>query len=323
MNLDDLRAELNARANDADTHPRGRMDGIRAKAAQRRRRKTVAVVAGVVLIVGTVIGVPALSRLLSEPAPVDSPDGPFPEQVNGDTLIAQAMGDKGDRSVTLTFTPDDTDFLLDFDCEGETETLMRAVTRTTVNGKRINPGCGLALGGPAEPVPAVGSGVTRDDAAGYWEARGIGPGERVTVTLTFLNGRDLPRGRRLGIAAYEMTGRRVEESGIALSEERTVGGRTYRLADGGYDVTSAGEVRASVDIPALGDPALVVYGSTRFADIRVTGPRIEGKPREFTCHDDLCSDVLDSTKTQTLDVEKLSSKSDARAFAAYYTLVDD
>lgn len=221
MNLDDLRSELRARAGDLDPSASGRMAGIRAKAAQRRRRKATGIVAATVLVVGAGIGVPVVSNLSAGPEPAQLPDRsePFPEQVDGNTRIAYELGDPRDDKVTLRFTPDDTDLLLDFACDGlarhnrENGTSYRlAVTVSSdptsgvIGGSYSTDYCVPGEGAGGGPY-LLGADVDPDQARARWRQLRLGRGDPVTIKLVVANATKRVReaiAGRIGVAVYEM-----------------------------------------------------------------------------------------------------------------------
>lgn len=318
MNLDDLRTELRTHADRVDGHTPGRMAGIRAKAAQRKRRRTTGVVAVVVLIVGVVIGIPALDQLRSEPDPIDNPDGPFPKIVDGDTRIAQAMGDKGDASVTLTFTPGSTDFLLDFRCDGK-DYRSAAVE---INGLYTKTPCTAASGGmelPSEETMSLqgsASSLAPKVVGASWRAAGVRPGKPVTIRFG-ISRRVASEQVRLGLAVYEMTGPRVDAGRIALKETRTIHGRTYRLVQNGYDLSSK-DSPATVTVPRLPEPALAVYGWSFDGTGAADAVTIDGRDNVLPADSSIVTDVLPDATEHVLRIEHR-----AGAFVAYYTLAED
>lgn len=226
MNLDDLRAELDARANDVDTQARGRMAGIRAKAVARRRRRAGATMAAAVVAVAAIVGVPVVNDVSSGPGPAERPDGSdraavFPDTLDGDTRVASELGDQGDKKVTLTYTSDDTDLLVDFACRdlarhnrehGTSYTLHVRVTpdprSVLVGGFYSGDYCGSApgTGGPYQ----VGSAASPDEVRERWRKLGFGfrPGDRVRIELTVWNRTKPvrePFDGRIGVALYDMT----------------------------------------------------------------------------------------------------------------------
>ncbi|UYM04446.1 hypothetical protein [Solicola gregarius] len=314
MNLDDLRAELDARANDLDPRSTGRMAGIRAKIAQRRRRKAGATVAASVLAVGAIVGVPVVSHLSTAPEPANG--GPFPEQVDGDTRIASVIGDEGDSTVTLEFTPDDTDFLLDIDCDD----VDPGVARARVNGRWTSAICGSAASGVSSGE--VGGVISPAKVRRLWERMGVRAGEPVTITVRAadlaLKPTQSTKGT-IGVAAYAMTGERRNVLGVSLPEEKTVDGETYALADDGYTVGPTRPKGTQRQYAPESDGAmLVTYGSPdRGALTRIT---IDGA-QETT--GGVSSELLPSGGARTLSVRNLSDDKWARLVVAAYTPVED
>lgn len=329
MSLDDLREQLRTDA-ESVTPPDAvrRVHAVRELNRTRRRRKVAAVVVATVAGVATLVAVPMLRDLAGGPEPVDKPSAPFPEKVDGDTRIASAMGEDGDNSVTLTFTPDDTDFLLDIECDdlapadGSTRALKSAPTlRVTVNETSVMPACGKRhdIG---SGLGLVGDVATRDQVRSYWEGGGVRAGEQVTVTIHATRGlteqsRPVPIDGRVGVAAYDMTGERVGTGGAALPEEKTVDGRTYDL--GGYDVTATGPTTASVDVPTGAEPALVTYGTRSWLGgvRRVT---VDGERGVFRGKGGVFTEPLPDARAHTVEIsDRGAGAMPTDVVVAYYT----
>ncbi|UPK76569.1 hypothetical protein MU582_08030 [Nocardioidaceae bacterium SCSIO 66511] len=329
MNLDDLRAELDARANDVDPRSTVRMAGIRAKVAQRRRRKAGATVAASVLAVGAIIGVPVVSHLSTAPEPAKG--GHFPEKIDGDSKIAEELGDKGDATVTLEFTPDDTDFLLDIDCDAlapanrSTRALRKAPTvEVTVNDGILTPPCGKQYN-VGVGMGHVGDLATPDRVRNYWEGIGVTSGEKVTVTVRAANGLMGQGGPadisgRIGIAAYEMTGDREIQDGIAFPTSKTYDGDTYELD--GHDVARAGGGTATVSIPSGADAPLVTYGSPSYPG-GVRRATVDGERGVLTGKGGVFSETLPDSRAHTVEVRDNGVEMSPKVVVAYYTKVAD
>lgn len=268
MNLDDLRTELNARAGEVDPAPQGRMAGIRAKAAARRRRRAGATVAAAVVAVGAIVGVPVLTEPSAGPDSAESA-GPFPAEVNGDTRVSYQVGDKGETRVSLTFTPDDTDFQLSVSCRWSGAAARSA--HLSVNGAPLSVRCpsdGDAVGGPI----AVGADANVDVVREYWRRRDVEPGTPVRITLVAEVDRDDPLRRAVRAArerARSASAARVHAdealaNATTLAERRRAKGmvlrttRTHRQRQ--RELNAAGEVveRANSSV-ALG---IAVYDMT-------------------------------------------------------------
>ncbi|MDN5856429.1 MAG: hypothetical protein L0K86_27030, partial [Actinomycetia bacterium] len=336
MNLDDLRAELDAHARDIDTYATGRMSGIRAKIAQRRRRKAGATVAASVLAVGAIVGVPVVSQLNAEPQPAQQ--GPFPEKIDGDTKIASTMGDEGDTKVTLEFTPEDTDFLLKIECDalaakGDTvrARLKAPNLRVMVGGAWVWAPCGQNITPNMTPGSGelfVGGVSSADHIRELWADSGVEAGEPTTIKLQVV--RDIggkpvrkPIDGRIGVAVYDMTGERVERGEVALPVNKTYGGESYELGD--YDVGTGKSTTASLDVPELDEPALVTYGTNGSTGtgrtITLDGDRgvLRGKSGAFT-------EPLPDAASHTVRVEDRGGKNpqvDIDVVVAFYTQSDD
>lgn len=328
MNLDDLRAELGAHANNLDTHATGRMAGIRAKIAQRRRRKAGATVAASVLAVGAIIGVPVVNQLSAGPEPAKG--GHFPEKIDGDIKIAEAMGDKGDTTVTLEFTPEDTDFLLKIDCDdlapknNSTKALKAAPNvQVSVNDAGVNPACGVfhEIG---VTMGLTGDVATRTQVREFWERGGVTAGEEVTLTLRVNRGlserpREEPIDGQIGVAVYDMTGARSTSNGAAFPKTKTLGDETYEL--GGYDADPDGSMSATIEVPRGAEPALVTYGTrSRLGGVRKV--TVDGRQGILTGKGGIFTEPLPDARAHTVRIKDNEAGSDD-VVIAYYTRVDD
>lgn len=315
---DDLRLMFRERADETDVPVPDRMGGIRAKASEQRRRTALVSVTAVVLVVAVLAAVPAVMRLGSSPDPADpaTTTAQFPDTVNGDSEIASVVGEAGDKTVTLTFTPDDTDFLLAFKCPGIGA--GPGIDEATINGRQVSPGCagdGFLDDDTTDRAYHVGSVSSADDIREHWRDLGITAGTPVSITLSY---RQAPAfDGRLGIGAYAMTGDRIEVADVAIPEQRTVRGKRYELADGGFDVASAGASQAALDVPALDAPALVTISSVDALDAvrRVT---IDGTALLRPTPVASWSVDLPDNKEHRVVVER-DEASSASVVVAYYT----
>ena len=319
MNLDDLRAELEAHANEIDPRTPGRLAGIRAKIAQRRRRKAAGTtVAAGVLTVGAIVGVPVVSQLSTGPEPAEGGGGHFPEQIDGDTKITEAVGDFGDKSLTLTFTPEDADFLLDIDCDAlapenpaSGRTPSDPFLYVRVNKRLVQPTCGAY--GDGAWKGSVGDVTPREQIGIFWNNGKAFAGRPVTIVLRVTGERPVRDfDGRLGVAVYDMTGKRVVSHGSAFTTEKTVAGTTYEL--GGY-ASADGGTEATVDVPALGARALVTYGVPQVGlGVRAL-VQVDGRDDVLHSHGSLQTARLPDGKAHTVTVR---GQGGGRAVVAYY-----
>ncbi|UYM06695.1 hypothetical protein [Solicola gregarius] len=216
---DDLRATFRERAHETDVPVPDRMTRIREKAADQRRHRGLATLAAVVLVVVGLVTVPLLSDDDTGPAPAGRSEETerFPVTIDGYTMYTSVTGDKGQEIVTLTFTPDDLDFLVALDCAERAAHGRVAVVR--VNGRRIEPNCAQAspVVDAKELAPLQVGGVgTAEDVRAYWRRHGATAGEPVTIKLSLLlsgfhvNSTEGDASKEfdglLGIGAYDMTG---------------------------------------------------------------------------------------------------------------------
>ena len=323
----DLRAMFRERADDADEPVPERISQIRTKVSQQRRRRVTGAVAAVaaLIVVITLSGFAILSDTTSAPMPAERPGDTerFPATVNGDTKLDSMIGDKGDRSVRLTFTPDDTDFLVDFDCAGTSASDRFRIGN--VNGSSIDPGC--KQGDAIQSVKALGPGsiggvATVDDVRRYWRRHGVVAGEPVTIEFRTkgASAAKYPFDGRLGIGVYDMSGERVVDHGVALPRERTVEGVTYALADHVLDPVGGGS-GATIDIPAVESPPLVVYGRNTavLGGVDVT---LDGELDVLPNPEWAWAAVLPDAERHRVDVNRRDVES-GTVFVAYYTRADD
>ena len=124
MNPTLLRTVLDERSADPPpkiTDHHGRTAGVRRKVVARRRRRIV-VGAGAAALIAALLGA-AVPQVWGGGDP--APDGqrveaaaPFPEYLDGYRVVATASAPLADRSVTLTFVPTTSDFVMYTRCDG-------------------------------------------------------------------------------------------------------------------------------------------------------------------------------------------------------------
>ena len=324
----DLRAMFRERADDADEPVPERISQIRTKVSQQRRRRVTGAVAAVaaLIVVITLSGFAILSDTTSAPMPAERPGDTerFTATLNGDTKLDSMIGDAGDRSVRLTFTPDDTDFLVDFDCAGAAASdRWRAAI---VNGSGIDPGC--ARRDPSEDAKtlgtaSVGGAGTVDGVRRYWRRHDVVAGEPVTIEFRIkgAGGARYPFDGRLGIGVYDMTGKRVEEQGVALPQERTVEGESYELADWTLDPVGDDNPPSEITVPSLESPALVMYGRKDAVIARVE-VSVDGERGVLPKPSWVGAEVMPDADRHRVALDLTIGGPDL-GFVAYYTRADD
>lgn len=236
-----------------------RLQAVRALARARRRRRTVAVVAATVAVVGVIIGVSAVQNLVSGPDPVDNPERSlFPKTLDGDKLIDSTELD-GKKWTSLTFDADDLKFQWALECN------VAVIVDVEIRGYIMSwsQRCRPHTLGERPMRGQVGSEFSPEYLAERM-GRDLDPDQPVTIRARVTKVEKEPaegNGVTVGLGAYDMTGARTTIGDVGLPDVKNVDGRSYRLADYVTKPTSDQERSLSLDIPAADTPGLLVHGT--------------------------------------------------------------
>jgi hypothetical protein len=270
MNLADLSAELEARADGVQPSlGTARLAALRGRARRRRRRQVGAVAviaAGCALAFGVGPSLAGLHRDGSTPpARTDHPLKPFTfDDVDaGDPLVAHVVGAAGASDVEFRFTPTDTNLALRDFCYLEHPVADRFGTITINGHPDTETGCGESGATGGGTTTFFGDGPAANRAS--WAALGVRPGRESVVRIRLTTSAGASRSDatvRLGVGLYQMSGDRVTSGGVVIKEDAEPGDQhNYRLA--GYLTAPITRTTRRIDlaVPAGRYPVYVVSGS--------------------------------------------------------------
>lgn len=142
MNLTDLRAELEARATEADTHPTDLVSGAYRKIRQTKQRRIAGALGGTAVVALLAAGLiaPGLTSTTPDPAqppPADyTKDGITFRGAEGQDRLEKAwIGKAGENPLTFSWTPTTNNVTLRSICRSTSSTSKSI--RIWVNGRRI------------------------------------------------------------------------------------------------------------------------------------------------------------------------------------------
>lgn len=342
MRLDELRTELHTQADRAgDTPAVHRLEEVQGRVHRIRRRRATSTAVGAVAAVALVMVavVPQLQSQRSAPAPASAPaktahaDRPNPWQwqktIAGDTLAMGAVGERGQSTLTRTFTPGDTDLLFREFCNvarrpGAGSGLMM---NYSVNGNDVG-GTGCVDSSDASGATA---GYFKDTAAGNrkaWADLDVRPGEPVTVRLWVEDENQKRVERpdlRLGFALYERTAPRVFQDGVMIPELRDWAGRTYELADYTTQRLTSRRRSATLSIPDSDRPRLFTSGLEQqgFKPRSRVQQLVNGNEVQMNVGGGQGTDRLHGQGARTLGVRELNDDVRGTLVIAVYELADN
>jgi hypothetical protein len=285
MNIDELRQTLSTMAEEVDSvDARTRLRAVEAKVVRVRRQRIGAGVAcaAVAAVVGLVV-----------PGLVDAGGGDGPKPANnpttvtqhtsvlptvedkgtrfytspaGDTLLGEAMGRIGSRSVTLRVVPATSDLSYRSVCwQPDPSRTGRLVYDVSVNGKPVSSAsCDGRPFGPLGPDSSFGTGSPRTNIAG-WRDVGVVPGKAMTVRLSLrpdISARTA-RSTQVGVAVYANTGARDQTLGVWTPKETVTGGHTYKRVNRVFREVYGRRGHLRLHLNDVGRPLYVVYGVGR------------------------------------------------------------
>lgn len=319
MNITELRDELGTRAAGIEADPvMAAVVAGRIRSARRRRTTAALGAAGAVAVLA-VTG--AVTAGWSDPpvVPADSdgpsrsigtdgmpyralPDSPgdlvrdglrYRASVAGDTRVAGVIGEKGQRSIRLTWTPATNRVRLSADCwlpGADPQTISAIELRMTRDGiERLRTNCNAQSPTPGDlPV----SSVTPGEPGKGWTDLRVGTPTSVTVELVDRRTRKPvnPTGARVVGAVYALGAQRsivdpaTRKTVVALPEVLEHQGHLYRLS-GKVATAPAASGKALTVATPQNVPFLVTWGSGG------TGVATDGSP--------LGTDHLTGLATQT------------------------
>ncbi|MGW5240554.1 hypothetical protein ACWEOW_16615 [Monashia sp. NPDC004114] len=310
MNLTDLREELALLADDLQPAPAELSTGVARKVARTKRRRAVGAAAAAcaaLVVTGVAVagslGRPAAPVVPAAPVssgPMLGADGmPFRAvpQSRGDVvrdglryratvadnhLAVASIGERGQSSVTLTWTPTTTRMALTADCwlpGVDDRTAQRAWAYFVLDGRRLF-GSSCASATPSGDLPS--STATPEPGKGWPE---LTVGRPVTVSVVVVDQKTnqpvTAPSLRVAGAAYDL-GEQVEvvdpTTGAVVAElprVREYGGYLYRL-DGQVSVASFRPRQWIVEATPANAPFLVTYGSAGVGGGDVGTDRLKG-----------------------------------------------
>jgi hypothetical protein len=142
MNLTDLRAELEARATEADTHPTDLVAGAYRKIRRTKQRRIAGAVSGTAIVALLAAGLVAPSLTSTTPDPAQPPPADYTKDgitfhgVEGQDRLEKAwIGKAGQNPLTFTWTPTSNNVTLRSICRSTSSTSKSI--RIWVNGRKI------------------------------------------------------------------------------------------------------------------------------------------------------------------------------------------
>jgi hypothetical protein len=269
MRIDELRTELHAQADatrdDAAPH---RLAEVQDRVRHIRRRRAAAASVGTVAAMGAVAAIAVVPAVIGgrtpTPEPADTPSPwVWPEKVAGDTLVAGAVGERGQSELLRTFTLDDTDVVFSNLCDTASPTSGRELMLAyAVNGQDVgSTGCSTH-----DSTVDAGTIHFGDDPAvnrSAWADTGLRAGEKATVHLWIEDrkGRQVEvPGVRIGFALYERTAPRIIVKGVTIPELIDARGETYRLTHHVVEPLSDTNRAVTLRVPASDRPRQVLSG---------------------------------------------------------------
>ncbi|MDX6366630.1 MAG: hypothetical protein QOK30_1706 [Nocardioidaceae bacterium] len=283
MNIDELRQTLSTMAEEVDSvDAPARLRAVDAKVVRGRRQRIGAGVAcaAVAAVVGLVV--PGLVDAGGDgPRPANNPTTSTSETTlptvedkgtrfytspAGDTLLGEAMGRTGSRSVTLRVVPATSDLSYRSVCwQPDPSRTGRLVYDVSVNGKPVtSTSCDRRPFGPLGPDSSFGSGSPRANISS-WRDLGVVPGKAMTVRLSVrpdISARTADS-TQLGVAVYANTGARDQTFGVWTPKETVTGGHTYKRVNRVFRVVLGRRGHLRLHLNDVGQPLYVVYGVGR------------------------------------------------------------
>jgi hypothetical protein len=275
----------------------------RLRRARRRRagvRSAIAVAAVAVVAAGLAQAGPVSDPVLEDPAteaapaelfdPRNQPSDPdrflFRPELAGDPLLVGRIGDRGQRELTLRFTPSTTNLAFSVFCHSWRDEGLWL--ESTLNGNDL-------VQYPCDRTGrANGDEISRDDyprkTGAGWADLGVRPGRESVLRLRLssegqarLDYWALISRARIGVGVYELSGPRVRSDEVVIKRQTEHDDVGYTL--GGYKTAKITKSRRALTltVPAGTAPALIEVGmphtaTSGFEPMRVTmdGIRVTG-----------------------------------------------
>jgi len=333
MNVNDLRAELARRADQAaPSHHNERMAGVVRK-RDTYRRVQVAGAAGLTAlgVIGVILLAPMGDQLLGRgenPAPATQEPTPeskdafvWPTEYQGDKLIASVIGEPGQDRVTLRFVPESTDLQWSTLC---TAPWPKAYGTLKVNGNAIGGGGCSADDRPSGPTLSVGAG---GKSLRFWAELGVRPGEPSVAEVVMTGDRVLPDDARLGFAIWDRSGPRVTSDGVTLNRLwEADGAGTYRLVAYETQPLTPSVRELSLAVPDdLDDPVVLSGLGGSYPQVRgsTTTTTITGtRRRDVTGNGGIGGGVVKDVAGETVTIREGNEHAQGTLVIAIYAPVD-
>ena len=338
MNLTDLSAELQARADDPapSVGPAvSRLSGVRHR-IQLRRRRQAATAAGIAAVtVAAVVLAPTLSGVRADRTPPPATTATkdplvFASDVAGDPLVATALGAPGQRELVVRFTPTVANLAISTYCRvddaGKPNQDEYSEATMTVNGEMLTQGGCSPDDGPNQQSASRGD--EPEAALAAWKLSGLRIGQESVFRLRVTSKRaDFdPAGTvRLGIGIYVLSAPRVVSDGVRIPQLMDMNGQRYKLAGYRTAAISASKRQLEVVVPASRYPVQLQWGVTDLADGDGRGNASlmldQGESLGTSDVGIVSGDVLPDAATHTLRI-KVSKAARGVMQIAYYTRSD-
>ncbi|MFK4082521.1 hypothetical protein ACI2LF_00315 [Kribbella sp. NPDC020789] len=249
MNLQDLRSELNARADEAAAREPDLLPGVRQKIRRTKQRRTASALVSVAAVAALAVAIVPGVVSTSTPDPAESTPADYvkdgqtiPGMINGDKLLKAWIGDPDQSAFSFGWTPSTNKIAVYAFCDSVGYALPTEV-RVTIGGRYLgSSGCG---DGTTESG-TVPLGTFLADSP-LWLTAPVGKATTVSAQVVESgSGKAQPTSRPVRIGIYSTT----DASRIGIGTPPPAGpddfqqdGITYRKKIGGDTLLGAGVAR--------------------------------------------------------------------------------